>query len=68
MYSNTYEITIVAPIDAVWLALTNSNEISQYMKNIQVVSDWRVHTDIEYTCYNDDGTIMEWNNMKMVWK
>ncbi len=68
MYNNTYETTITAPIDAVWFALTNSDEITRYTKNIEVISDWRVNADIEYTCYNDDGTIMEWNNIKMVWK
>ena len=68
MFKNNYEIVIHAPVEKVWSALTDSGEIAKYMKNVKVISDWKQGSDIEYTCYNTDGSIMEWNNMKMIWK
>ena len=68
MFKNTYQETIHCSIQNVWSALTNSQEIEAYMKNIKVVSNWHQGASIEYTCYNQDGSIMEWESMPMAWK
>lgn len=68
MFKNNYEITVNAPVEKVWHALTNSEEITKCMESIKVISDWREGSDIEYTCYAKDGSVEEWNGMKMIWK
>ncbi len=68
MFENNYETIIHAPIEKVWHAITNSDELTKIMKDIKVVSNWKEGSDIRYTCYDKDGSIMEWNNMKMIWK
>ena len=68
MFKNAYQQTINAPVQNVWSALTNSRKIEVYMKNVKVVSNWHQGAGIEYTCYNEDGSIMEWEGMSMVWK
>lgn len=64
---NQHSISINSPVEKVWFTLTNSGELSKYMPAIKVVSDWRQGSSIEYTCYNEDGTITIWNNAPMVW-
>ena len=68
MFKNAYQQTINAPVQSVWFALTHSQEIESYMKNIKVISDWHQGASIEYTCYEQNGSIMEWEGMAMIWK
>jgi uncharacterized protein YndB with AHSA1/START domain len=58
-------ISIDAPIDKVWNALTNPEVIKQYMFGTNVVSDWREGSPIVWkgkwqgTTYEDKGVILK---------
>ena len=65
---NNYNLVINAPIDQVWFALTTSDEISKYMKAMKVESDWQKGSAIKYSCYGDDGNIMNWEGVPVIWK
>jgi uncharacterized protein YndB with AHSA1/START domain len=67
MFANNLSITIKAPIEDVWQALTDSKMLPQWLPNMKVVSNWQVGSSVVYTCYNDEGKIMEWEGMQMVW-
>jgi uncharacterized protein YndB with AHSA1/START domain len=66
--TNSYEIILKASAKDVWRAITTSEGLESYMKSMKVLSNWQVGASIEYTCYNPEGTIMLWNDKKMVWK
>ena len=58
------EVTIEAPIDEVWQALTDPAQIEQYMFGSQVVTDWEVGGEILWkgvwngTPYQDHGVVL----------
>jgi uncharacterized protein YndB with AHSA1/START domain len=66
-FINTNETTIKAKPEIVWQALTTSDNISTYMVNIKVVSDWQQGSSIVYTHYEKDGSITMWEGMQMIW-
>ena len=68
MNTNNLEILIEVPIAKVWNAITNSQEIKSYMKNIQVESNWEKGSVITYTCYDKDGKVLKWEGMDMIWE
>jgi uncharacterized protein YndB with AHSA1/START domain len=68
MFANNLSITIKAPIEDVWQSLTDSKMLPQWLPNMKVVSKWQVGSPVIYTCYDDDGNIIEWEGMKMVWE
>jgi uncharacterized protein YndB with AHSA1/START domain len=68
MTTNTFTITINSTPQKIWHNLTNSDQVSKYMKGMKVVSHWQVGSHIEYTCFDDNGNIVEWNGTKMIWK
>jgi uncharacterized protein YndB with AHSA1/START domain len=68
MATNKLTIRVNSTSEKVWHSLTNSDEISKYMKSIKVVSDWHVGSNIEYTHYDKNGEITQWNGVKMLWK
>lgn len=57
------QISVVAPSDKVWTALTNPAMIKQYMFGADVHTDWKVGSPLTYTGeyqgekYEDKGTI-----------
>lgn len=66
---NKNTIVIASTPTKVWEAITKDQELSKYMdNNMKVISDWKIGSDIEYRCYNPDGSILVWNNKEMVWK
>ena len=58
-------ITVNAPAEKVWEALTNPEMIKQYLFGTEAKSDWKVGSPITYTgvwegkTYEDKGTIIE---------
>ncbi len=68
MFINKLTITIKAPVSDVWYALTDAKIVSQWLPSVKVVSDWEAGSTITYTCYNEDGTIMEWEGAQMIWE
>lgn len=59
------QITIEAPADAVWRALTDPALIKEYFHGTQVETDWTVGNPITWngewkgTTYQDKGTVLE---------
>ena len=68
MASNKFEIEINASIDKVWLALTNTDEFGKWMKSIKIQTDWKQGSEITYTCYDENGTVVKWDGMDMIWQ
>ncbi len=64
-FINTHEIVIDSSLDVVWRAMTD--QISRYLKNMKVVTDWKQGSTIIYTHYEDDGTVTVWQGMQMIW-
>jgi uncharacterized protein YndB with AHSA1/START domain len=64
-YVATAEVEIDAPADKVWSALTDPEQIKQYMFGSQVVTDWKQGSQIvwkgeyEGKKYEDKGEILE---------
>jgi uncharacterized protein YndB with AHSA1/START domain len=67
MNTNRVEINIAAPVEKVWIAITQSSEIGKYLKNISVDTDWKINSDITYKCFDEKGEIMKWEGMEMIW-
>jgi uncharacterized protein YndB with AHSA1/START domain len=66
--TNNYETIIKANVDKVWSVITTSEEWESYMKNMKIVSEWKVGESIVFTCYNPDGSVMLWNDKEMIWR
>jgi len=67
MQTNNLEITIKAPVEKAWAALTDSAQIGEWMENVEVETHWHVGSPIKYTCYDEQGQIMKWEGNDMVW-
>lgn len=68
MITNKYDISINAPIDTVWQALTTSDGTKAWMKDVIVETDWQEGSEIVYTCYDQEGKVMQWEGKEMIWK
>ncbi len=49
---NQSSITIKTTPKRVWDTLTTNEGITRCMPSIKVISDWKIGSDVEYTCYN----------------
>ena len=67
MFNNNHTIIISAPIDRVWQALTTSEQITDYVQDMTVVSDWQEGSSITYTMHDENGAVLQWEGMDMVW-
>jgi uncharacterized protein YndB with AHSA1/START domain len=67
MATNNFEIILNASVEKVWSALTNTNEFNTWMKNVKVQTDWNQGSEITYTCYDENGNVMKWNDIEMIW-
>lgn len=68
MTTNKFEIEINASIEKVWIAITNADEFSKWMKNVKVQTDWKQGSEITYTCYDEKGKVSKWEGMDMIWQ
>ena len=68
MIINNLEIEINASVEKVWLALTNATEFNKWMKRVSVETNWKQGSEITYTCYDQNGKVMQWEGMDMIWK
>lgn len=68
MATNNFEIEMNVSIKEVWLALTNSVEFNKWMKNVTVQTNWKQGSEITYTCFDENGNVLQWNGMDMIWK
>ena len=68
MATNEFEMTINAPVEEVWKALTTTALANAWMGNVQVETDWKEGANIVYTCYDDDGSISQWEGQDMAWE
>jgi uncharacterized protein YndB with AHSA1/START domain len=65
-------ISINAPTEEVWNALTNPNIIKQYMFGTNVISDWQEGSPIVWkgewqgTTYEDKGVILKLNPERLI--
>lgn len=61
----TTSVTIDAPADQVWDALTDPEKVRQYLHGTEVTSDWRKGSPITWRgdwkgrAYEDKGTVLE---------
>lgn len=57
-------ITIDAPVDAVWKALTNPEKVKEYMHGTTIATDWKVGSPITWSgewkgaSYQDKGVVL----------
>jgi uncharacterized protein YndB with AHSA1/START domain len=63
METNNFEIEINAPVEKVWLAITNADEYQKWMKSISVITN----SEITFTCYDENGKVIQWEGMDMIW-
>lgn len=67
-----YKTTILAPVEKVWDALTNPEIVKQYFFGTELVTDWKVGSEIvfqgewEGQKYIDRGEILEFVNNEKV--
>ena len=67
MYTNNLEVIVHAPVKSVWKALTNSQRINEWMKNVYVKTDWKEGSPILYTCHDANGKALELNGRLVIW-
>lgn len=64
-FKSTSSISINAPVERVWEAITDPDHIKKYMFGVDVKSDWQVGGNITYTGvwkdkpFEDKGKILE---------
>lgn len=68
MATNIFEINIIASVESVWKAITNAEQFSIWMKNVTVQTDWKKGSPITYTCYDENGKVMIWDGIQMIWE
>ena len=62
-----FSISIAAPTDKVWAALTTPELVKQYFFGTQLVTDWKVGSPVyfrgewEGKSYEDKGTVLEFD-------
>ena len=66
MITNNLEIEINTSVEKVWLAITIAAEFNKWMKRVSVETDWKQGSEITYTCYDENGKIMQWEGMDMI--
>lgn len=68
-YSSSVSITINAPIQKIWDALTTPEQVKQYFFDTNLTTDWKVGSPIffrgEYggKAYEDKGVVLEFSPM-----
>lgn len=71
-YDAIASVDINAPVERVWGTLTNSNLIKQYLHGTNVVTDWKVGSDIKWQGvwndkpYEDKGIILAFEPNKLL--
>lgn len=66
------KVTIDAPLDRVWDALTNPAKVKQYMHGTNLSTDWKVGSPIAWKgewkgqAYEDKGEVLEIELLKLV--
>ena len=64
---NNFEITIHAPIESVWNATATTAGLAAWAPTIRIETDWNVGSPVTYTCYDEQGSVAEWEGKKMIW-
>ena len=65
-------ITIDAPADSVWRALTDPESVKQYLHGTNMETDWKVGSPITWKgewkgkAYEDKGEVLEFEPMKLL--
>jgi uncharacterized protein YndB with AHSA1/START domain len=65
-------ITINAPTDAVWQALTDPEKVREYMHGTTIATDWKVGSPITWsgewkgTSYQDKGVVLAFEPMRLL--
>ncbi len=67
MEKNNFEVQINTSVEKVWYAITNSTEFNKWMKSVTVQTDWKEGSTIVYTCYDENGKVMQWEGIDMIW-
>ncbi len=60
--------TINTSVEKVWNAISNSASYEKWLKNIKVETNWVEGASITFTCYDEQGNVLQWNNMAMIWE
>lgn len=65
-----YTTTVNAPLEKVWDALTNPEMVKQFLFGSQLLTDWKVGSEIifqgewEGQTYRDKGVVLEYNHQQ----
>jgi uncharacterized protein YndB with AHSA1/START domain len=65
-------ITINAPVDAVWQALTDPGKVKEYMHGTTIATDWKVDSPITWSgewkgkSYQDKGVVLAFEPGKLL--
>ncbi|MBI1268666.1 MAG: SRPBCC domain-containing protein [Cryomorphaceae bacterium] len=67
-----YKTTLNLPLDRVWNALTNPEIVKQYFFGTELITDWKVGSEIifqgewEGQTYKDKGVVLEYEHNKIL--
>ena len=68
MKTSTITIEILAPIQAVWKALSTTEGMKAWLDWLKVETDWQQNNPIVFTCFDEKGEILEYKGEKMIFR
>jgi len=68
MKTSTITIEILAPINAVWKALSTTKGMKTWLDWLKVETDWQQNNPIVFTCFDEKGEILEYKGEKMIFR
>lgn len=68
MKTSTITIKILAPINAVWKALSTTKGMKTWLDWLKVETDWQQNNPIVFTCFDEKGEILEYKGEKMIFR
>lgn len=68
MKTSTITIEILAPIQAVWKALSTTEGMKAWLDWLKVETDWQQNSPVVFTCFDKKGEILEYKGEKMIFK
>ena len=68
MKTSTITIEILAPIQAVWKALSTTEGMKAWLDWLKVETDWLQNSPVVFTCFDKKGEILEYKGEKMIFK
>ena len=66
MKTSTITIEILAPIQAVWKALSTTEGMKAWLDWLKVETDWLQNSPVVFTCFDKKGEILEYKGEKNI--